>query len=104
MFICFFTVDQLKLDQGVELLTVAAASAATTVASAAATSATASALLVLVFVLVLWGANLTADRITFAQSVAFDHGHGDVNVVGAGQVAGSAHECVVVEEDRKSVV
>src|SRR5699024_456765 len=69
----FLTVERIDFDEGIELLTVAASAAATTVASATSAAATTTALLVLVIFFSLWSTDTSANHITFAKSVAFDH-------------------------------
>src|SRR5699024_4677678 len=97
------TIDQIKIDQSVEFLTVAATSAAatTTIASTATTTAAAStaALVVLVLLVVgiiLRGTNFTADCVPLAQAKTLDHSHGNIDVIWTGQVAGGPNKGVVI--------
>src|SRR5699024_7432736 len=96
------TIDQIQVDQSVEFLTVAAAPAATTtIASTATTTAAASTaalvvLALLVVVIILRGTNLTTDCVALAQAKTLDHGHGNIDVIWTGQVAGGPNKSVVI--------
>src|SRR5699024_12241010 len=97
------TCFQAQFDQSVDVLPFAAApsAATTTIASTATTTAAASTaalvvLALLVVVIILRGTNLTTDCVALAQAKTLDHGHGNIDVIWTGQVAGGANKSVVI--------